>query len=150
MSRPSWMEHFFEIAQLAAKRSTCISRQVGAVAVMDRRVLCTGYNGAPKGVAHCSELKSCMRKELNIPSGQRHEICRAVHAEQNIIIQAATFGITLAGADIYCTHSPCSLCAKMLLNLGVRNFYYLEGYPDELAIDMIGESGTLNLQKVKL
>lgn len=128
------------IAQLVSSRSTCLRRKVGAIAVKDKRILATGYNGAPAGIAHCLDA-GCMREMLKVPSGQRHEICRGLHAEQNVIIQAAAHGTNIVGADIYCTNHPCSLCAKMLINCGIGNLYYAEDYPDELAAAMLAEAG---------
>ena len=139
-ARPSWSEYFLQLAQQAATRSTCLRRQVGAVLVRDKRVLATGYNGAPRGVRHCLEV-GCLREQLGVPSGERHELCRAIHAEQNAIIQAAVHGIALEGASLYCTHQPCILCAKMLINCGVTEIFYLEGYPDELSAEMFAEAG---------
>ncbi len=137
--RISWVEYFAEIAKLVAKRSTCIRRQVGCVAVKDKRILATGYNGAPSGIKHCIEV-GCLREQFKIPSGERHELCRGLHAEQNVIIQAALHGISLRGCDIYCTHHPCLICTKMLINCEVKNIYYLEGYPDELSKEMLKEA----------
>ena len=128
------------IAQLVAQRSTCMRRQVGAIAVLDKQILATGYNGAPRGVLHCAEA-GCLRQQMNVPSGERHEICRGVHAEQNVIVQAATHGVNMEGADLYCTHHPCSLCTRMLLNCGIKNIYYLDSYPDELSRTMLEEAG---------
>lgn len=138
--RLPWPEYFMRIAFLVAERSTCLRRKVGAVAVKEKRILATGYNGAPAGTAHCLDI-GCMREKLNIPSGQRHELCRGLHAEQNVIIQAAVHGVSIAGADLYCTTQPCIICTKMLINCGVRNIHYAEGYPDELSRDMLEESG---------
>ena len=137
--RPSWDRYFMDIASMVATRSTCLRRSVGAIAVSNRRILATGYNGTPKGLRHCSEA-GCIRQELNIPSGQRHELCRGLHAEQNCIIQAAVHGVQLEGSTIYCTFQPCVVCAKMLINAGIREIFYEEGYPDELSLDLIGES----------
>ncbi len=128
------------IAILAATRSTCLRRQVGAVIVKDKRVLATGYNGSPAGLAHCLDI-GCLRDELGIPSGERHELCRAIHAEQNAIIQAATSGTSILGATLYCTTSPCVLCAKVLINSGIKEVYAGEGYPDDLARQMFDEAG---------
>lgn len=128
------------IAFMVSGRSTCLRRKVGALAVKDRRILGTGYNGAPIGLAHC-EATGCLRQQLNIPSGQRHEICRGLHAEQNVIIQAAIYGISLGGSDIYCTHHPCALCAKMLINCRVNQIYYADTYPDEMAASLLAEAG---------
>jgi dCMP deaminase len=125
---------------MVSTRSTCLRRQVGAVVVRDKRILSTGYNGAPTGLAHCEQV-GCIRERLKVPSGERHEICRAIHAEQNAIIQAATFGVSLAGATIYVTHHPCVLCSKMIINSGIRQVVYLEGYPDRLSQQMLKEAG---------
>ncbi len=138
--RPSWDEYFLQMARLASTRSTCLRRKVGAVYVRDRNVLTTGYNGAPAGIAHCSEA-GCLREALGIPSGERHEICRGLHAEQNGIIQAARHGITLTGATLYCSHFPCLICAKMLINTGVERIVCIEGYPDDLSRRMLDEAG---------
>jgi len=129
-SRPDWNQYFMKLAWLVAERSTCIRHHVGAVIVRDKRILTTGYNGAASGTKDCLEL-GCLRNELNIPSGTRHEICRAIHAEQNAIIQAGTHGINIKDATIYCTHSPCILCAKMLANAGIKKFVMCLEYPDE-------------------
>ena len=139
--RPDWEEYFMELASIAAKRSTCLRRQVGAVIVRDHRVLATGYNGAPKGLAHCEEV-SCLREFMGIPSGERAELCRAVHAEQNAIIQAAVAGISILDSEVYITHFPCVVCAKMLINAGVYAICYIEGYPDELSKTILSEAGT--------
>lgn len=137
--RPSWDEYFLSIAQEAAKRSTCLRRQVGAVLVQDKRILATGYNGAPSGIKHCLDV-GCLREDLGVASGYRHELCRGLHAEQNAIIQAALHGVSLRGASLYCTHQPCSLCVKMLINAGVGELVYLEGYSDDLAIELLNEA----------
>ncbi len=139
-ARPSWDEYFFQIAEQVATRSTCMRRQVGAVLVKDKRILSTGYNGAPRGISHCTEA-GCLREELGIPSGERHELCRALHAEQNAIVQAALHGVKIEGASLYCTHQPCSLCAKMIINSGIVEVYFNEGYPDELATSFFAEAG---------
>ena len=140
--RPTWDEYFLQLARQAATRSTCLRRQVGAVLVRDKRVLATGYNGAPRGVAHCLDV-GCLREQLGIPSGERHELCRAIHAEQNAIIQAAVHGVAIEGATLYCTLQPCMLCAKMIINSGVREIHYVEGYPDELSQSMFAEAGVV-------
>jgi dCMP deaminase len=137
--RPSWDEYFLQLALQAATRSTCLRRRVGAVLVRDKRLLATGYNGAPRGVAHCLEI-GCLREHLGIPSGERHELCRAIHAEQNAVIQAAIHGVAIEGATLYCTHHPCILCAKILINCGVHEIHYLEGYPDELSRELLAEA----------
>ncbi len=128
------------IAMLAATRSTCLRRQVGAVIVKNKKVLATGYNGAPSGLTHCLET-GCLREKLNIPSGERHELCRAIHAEQNAIIQAATSGVSIEGGVLYSTTFPCVLCAKMLINAGITEIYVTEGYPDDLSREMFDEAG---------
>ena len=119
VSRPSWKEYFMGIASLVAKRSTCRRRRVGAIVVRDKRILATGYNGAPAGLPHCLDT-GCLREEMEIPSGERHELCRGLHAEQNVIIQAAYHGVSIKGGTLYCTNLPCSICAKMLINAGVQ------------------------------
>lgn len=131
-ARPSPDEYFMKMAHLVKERSTCTRRHVGAIIVKDRHVLTTGYNGNPKGMKHCSEI-GCLRKELNVPSGERHELCTGLHAEQNAIIQAALFGVSIKDATLYCTNAPCSVCAKMLINAGIKEIVYDEGYPDLLA-----------------
>ncbi|MBN1809206.1 MAG: cytidine/deoxycytidylate deaminase family protein [Planctomycetes bacterium] len=138
--RPSWEEYFLSIAEYVSTRSTCLRRKVGAVLVRDKRILSTGYNGAPKGVPHCIDL-GCMRQELGVPSGERHELCRALHAEMNTIIQAAIYGVSTEKSTLYCTTMPCSLCAKMLINAGVAEIVAKAGYPDELAKKLLDEAG---------
>ncbi|MBI4745259.1 MAG: cytidine/deoxycytidylate deaminase family protein [Deltaproteobacteria bacterium] len=140
MQRPSWEEYFMEIAYLVAKRSTCLRRQVGAVVVKNKNILATGYNGVPRGIIHC-EIAGCIREKLNVPSGERHELCRGLHAEQNAIIQAAYHGTSIAGADLYCTNRPCIICSKMIINAGIEKVYYQDGYSDPLAEEMVSESG---------
>jgi dCMP deaminase len=139
--RPTWDEYFMEMAELTATRSTCLRRHVGAVIVKDRHIIATGYNGAPRGIAHCSEIGGCLREELKVPSGERHELCRALHAEQNAIIQAATLGQSIEDGDIYITNQPCVICAKMIINAGIKRIVVREGYPDELAVKMLDEAG---------
>ena len=138
--RPTWDEYFLQLARQAATRSTCLRRQVGAVLVRDKRVLATGYNGAPRGVAHCLGA-GCLRDQLGIPSGERQELCRAIHAEQNAIIQAAVHGVGIEGATLYTTLHPCILCAKMIINAGITHIVYIEGYPDEFSQQMFAEAG---------
>jgi dCMP deaminase len=138
--RPSWDMYFINISRQVAERSTCLRRKVGAVLVRDKRILATGYNGVPTGVKHCAEI-GCLRESRGIASGERHELCRGLHAEQNAIIQAALHGIAISGASVYCTHQPCVLCAKMLINAGVKEIYFLEGYPDELSTELLDEAG---------
>ena len=144
--RPTWDLYFMEIASIVSKRSTCRRRNVGAVAVKEKRILSTGYNGAPMGLAHCID-SGCLRETLKIASGERHELCRGLHAEQNAIIQAAYHGVSINGADIYSTHLPCSICMKMIINAGIKRVFYIDGYSDELAIELVNESGIM-LQKV--
>jgi len=129
-----------DIAELVSKRSTCIRRSVGAVLVRDRRVLATGYNGAPSGLKHCLEV-GCLREQLSVPSGERHELCRGLHAEQNAIIQAALHGVSVNGATLYCTNHPCIICAKMIINAGIDTVVVREEYRDKLAEDMLREAG---------
>jgi dCMP deaminase len=128
-----------EITRLVAKRSTCLRRAVGAILVMDKRILATGYNGAPSGLAHCAET-GCLRETQRIPSGERHELCRGLHAEQNAIIQAAYHGIRIQGSTLYCTTHPCAICAKMIINAGIRAIFYESGYEDGLARQMLKEA----------
>lgn len=130
-----------EMAELTAKRSSCLRRHVGAVIVKDKHIIATGYNGAPRRVPHCEELGGCLRQQMGVPSGQRHELCRAVHAEQNAIIQAATLGVSIEGGTIYVTHQPCSVCAKMIINAGISRIVVKEGYPDELAVEILEQAG---------
>jgi len=143
--RPSWDEYFLQLARQAATRSTCLRRQVGAVLVRDKRLLATGYNGSPRNTSHCLDT-GCLREQLGIPSGERVELCRAIHAEQNAIIQAAVHGVAIEGATLYTTLRPCVLCAKMLINCGVKEIHYIEGYPDELSQEMLNEA---NVQVIK-
>lgn len=147
MKRPTWDEYFMEMAKLTAKRSTCMRRSVGAVIVKDRHAIATGYNGAPRGIAHCEERGGCIRQKLNVPSGQRHELCMALHAEQNAIIQAAAMGHGIEGGTIYITHQPCAICAKMIINSGIKRIVIKEGYPDELAAAILEEAG-LKIEKI--
>lgn len=140
MQRPTWDEYFMKITHLVAERSTCLRRRVGAVIVREKRIISTGYNGAPKGLAHCLEI-GCLREQRGIPSGERHELCRGAHAEQNAIIQAAGSGLGMEGATMYCTDSPCSTCAKMIINAGIRRLVLGKKYPDELSERMIEEAG---------
>lgn len=137
--RPSWDEYFMSIARLASTRSTCLRRQVGAVIVKDKKILATGYNGAPSGLRHCLDI-GCLREELGIPSGERHELCRATHAEQNAIVQAATFGVSIKDSIIYSTAHPCILCSKLLINAGIKKIIIEDSYPDEMSRDMLNEA----------
>ncbi|WP_425446182.1 deoxycytidylate deaminase [Dethiothermospora halolimnae] len=138
--RPSWDNYFMEIVNVVKKRSTCLRRQVGALIVKDKRILSTGYNGAPTGLAHCEET-GCLREQLKVPSGERHELCRALHAEQNAIVQAANSGVSINNATIYVTDQPCVLCAKMIINAGIKRIVFEKGYPDELSMKLLNEAG---------
>jgi dCMP deaminase len=140
MPRPSWPEYFMGIARMVTARSTCLRRHVGAILVKDKRILATGYNGAPSGVRHCEEV-GCLRQDSAVPSGMRHELCRGLHAEQNAIIQAAYHGIAITGSTLYCTNKPCVICSKMLINAGIGTIYYDQGYDDPLADQMLEEAG---------
>ncbi len=139
-NRPSWDAYFMGITELVATRSTCLRRKVGAILVKDKRILTSGYNGAPTKVPHCIET-GCLREQLNVPSGEKHELCRGVHAEQNAIIQAANHGITVKGSVLYCTNQPCSICAKMIINAGIKKIYFKHGYNDPLAEEMFKQAG---------
>lgn len=143
--RPSWDSYFTEITRLVATRSTCLRRQVGAIIVREKRILSTGYNGAPKNLPHCLDI-GCLRESMKIPSGTRHELCRGIHAEQNAIIQAATSGVNIEGGVLYCTHFPCSLCIKMIINASIKKIFYINGYPDELAQTLAKEGGLQIIQ----
>lgn len=147
MDRPDWDEYFMQIAEVAEKRSTCTRRRVGAVIVKDKRIMATGYNGVPTGIEHC-DTRGCLREKLNVPSGQRHELCRGLHAEQNAIIQAAHLGQSIAEGTLYCTNQPCVICAKMIINAGIKRIVIKEGYPDDLAREMLDEAG-LNIEILK-
>lgn len=140
LERPDWDSYFMMIATVVASRSTCLRRQVGAVIVRDRQILSTGYNGAPRGVSHCS-AEGCLREKLGVPSGERHEICSGSHAEINAIAQAAATGVVTQGGWIYCTHEPCVYCTKALINAGCRRVIFMNPYPDELARRIARESG---------
>jgi len=139
MQRPSWDQYFMDITRLVATRSSCLRRQVGALLVKERNILATGYNGVPSGITHC-HTTGCLRERLSVPSGERHELCRGLHAEQNAIIQAAKHGTNINGATLYCTTMPCIICTKMIINAGITKVVYSEGYADELAREMIGEA----------
>lgn len=140
--RPSWDNYFMEMAELAKTRSTCLRRRVGAILVKDRRVIATGYNGAAVGAMHCNKV-GCLREQMQIKSGERQELCRAVHAEQNVITQAAKFGIATEGAVLYCTTFPCATCAKLLINAGITRIWFKESYPDYsgLSADILKHAG---------
>lgn len=137
--RPSWDEYFLEVAKLVSKRATCLRRSVGALLVKDKRILATGYNGAPTGLAHCLDT-GCLREKLRIPSGERHELCKALHAEQNALIQASLYGIPVKGSTLYATNQPCVICAKMLINAGIKEIVIAEGYPDKMAMEFLKEA----------
>jgi dCMP deaminase len=145
--RPSTDAYFMEIAAVVSKRSTCLRNKMGAVLVRDKHILSTGYNGAPRGLPHCSEV-GCLRKELKIPSGQRHELCRGAHAEANAIIQAALHGTSTAGSIMYSTHQPCILCAKLIINAQIMEVVYKNPYADELAAGLLKRAG-VKLRKFK-
>ncbi len=138
-----WDRRFMEMAELVGTWSSCYqdTRHVGAIITRNKRILTTGYNGASSGIKSCVEKGECMRKKLNIPSGMRHELCYAVHAEQNAIIQAAKIGVSVEGAIMYCTHQPCTICAKMIINSGIKKVIYKEGYPDEFSLELFNEAG---------
>ena len=138
-NRPSWETYFMNITNLVAQRSTCLRRAVGAVLVKDKRILSTGYNGAPANLKHCLEV-GCMREQMGIESGKMHELCRGIHAEQNAIIQAAYHGVSVKGAVVYCTNQPCSICARMIINAGIVKIYYQSGYADALAKELLAEA----------
>jgi len=140
ISRPSWDEYFLGIAELVSKRSTCLRRKVGAVVVRDRRILATGYNGAPSKIRHCAEV-GCLREKLGVPSGERHELCYGLHGEQNAFLQAALHGTSLRDSTLYCTTSPCVICAKMIINAGIREIIIRGYYPDRMARAMLREAG---------
>ena len=140
-NRPDWDHYFMQMAELTAQRSTCLRRHVGAVIVKDKHIIATGYNGAPRGIAHCDEKGGCLREKLGVPSGERHELCRALHAEQNAIIQAATLGQSIEGATIYITNQPCVICAKMIINAGIDRIVVKDGYPEELSVEILAEAG---------
>ncbi len=146
MVRKSKDVYFAEIADLVSSRSTCLRNQVGAVLVKDGQILSTGYNGAPRGLPHCSEV-GCLRERLGVPPGERHELCRGLHAEQNAIIQAAYHGVSVRGAILYCTTRPCSICTKMLINAGIEEIIYIEEYDDKLAAELVKEAG-LKIRRV--
>ncbi|TKJ41931.1 cytidine deaminase [candidate division TA06 bacterium B3_TA06] len=145
--RIPWDHYFMKIAQLVAERSTCVRRKVGAVIVRDKHILTTGYNGAPKELPHCTQI-GCLREELGIPSGERVEICRGIHAEQNALVQASRFGISLEGGTLYSSTQPCVTCAKLLINAGIVKILYLEGYADKLGKEMLSEAG-VELEQLK-
>jgi len=148
LSRPTWPEYFMAITRLVSKRSTCLRRHVGSILVKDKRILASGYNGAPSGLKHCEEV-GCVRENSSVPSGERHELCRGLHAEQNVIIQAAHYGISINGSILYCTNKPCVICTKMIINAGIMKIYYGDGYDDTLSDQMFAEAG-LELERLSL
>lgn len=143
-----WDKRFVELSQTIATWSSCYKegRQVGAVIVRDKRIITTGYNGAPSGIKSCKEKGECLRIKLGIPSGTRHELCYAIHAEQNAIIQAAKLGISIEGATLYCTHYPCTICAKMIVNAGIKRVIYIHPYPDDFSRTLLAEAGVETIQ----
>ena len=141
--RPGWDAYFLAMAMIASTRSTCVRRRVGAVIVTGNRILATGYNGSPAGAGHCTDT-GCLRQQLGVPSGERHEICRGSHAEMNAVTQAAASGTPIAGCDIYVTHEPCSICSKLLINAGCRRVVYMNPYPDELSRALRDEVGLMS------
>lgn len=146
--RPDWDEYFLQLARLVASRSTCLRRQVGAVLVKNERIISTGYNGAPRGLKHCLEI-GCLREKEGIPSGQRYELCRGVHAEQNAIINAALYGVATEGAIIYCTNQPCIICARMIINAGIIKVVHQGDFNDQLAVEFLKEAGIQLVSKEK-
>jgi dCMP deaminase len=140
VKRPSWDEYFISIAGLVSTRSTCLRRKVGAVLIRDKKILATGYNGAPSNIKHC-EKTGCLREKLRIPSGERHELCRGLHAEQNAILQAALHGVTVKDATLYSTTQPCIICAKMLINAGIKEIVIAGHYPDKMSREILKEAG---------
>lgn len=138
-TRPGWDAYFMEIAKLVAKRSTCLRRKVGALVVKDRRILATGYNGTPSGIRHCSEV-GCLREKLKVSSGERHELCRGLHAEQNVLLQASLHGVSLKESSIYVTNQPCIICTKMIINAGIREVVMSDNYPDPMALAFLKEA----------
>ncbi|MHA2084912.1 MAG: deoxycytidylate deaminase [Candidatus Thorarchaeota archaeon] len=149
MARKSKDVYFAEIADLVSTRSTCLRNNVGAVIVKDSQILSTGYNGAPKGLPHCDELGGCLREKLDVKSGERHELCRGLHAEQNAIIQAAYHGVSVKDSKMYCTTQPCSICTKMIINAGITEVIFIEDYEDELAKELV-EQSDLSFRKVEI
>jgi dCMP deaminase len=138
-NRPSWDAYFMDITERVATRSTCLRRAVGAILVKERRILTTGYNGAPSNVSHCLQA-GCLREKLKVASGERHELCRGIHAEQNAIVQAALHGVSIKGSTLYCTNLPCSICAKMIINAGIERIIFRSGYADPLSEQMLAEA----------
>ncbi|HQP91258.1 MAG TPA: cytidine/deoxycytidylate deaminase family protein [Candidatus Omnitrophota bacterium] len=147
-TRPGWDEYFLEIAKLVSKRSTCLRRKVGSLVVKGRRILATGYNGTPSGIRHCFDA-GCLRDKLKVPSGQRHELCRGLHAEQNVLLQASLHGVSLSGSTMYVTNQPCIICAKMIINAGIKEVVMADHYPDKMALEFLKEAG-IKVRRVKL
>ena len=145
--RISWDDYFMKMAHLASERSTCLRRSVGAIIVKEKKVMATGYNGAPKGTENCLDSGYCLRDKMGIPSGERHELCRGAHAEGNAIAQAAQFGLPVNSATVYCTNFPCVFCTKMIINAGIAELVYEQGYPDELSKELLEESN-VKIRKV--
>ena len=145
--RPGWDEYFLGLANLVSKRATCLRRSVGAVLVKDKRILATGYNGAPSGITHC-EIAGCIREKLKVPSGERHELCRGLHAEHNCLLQAALYGVSTKDSTLYITNQPCIICAKMIINAGIREIVFAGDYPDKMARDFLKEAG-IKIRRVK-
>lgn len=145
--RPGWDEYFLEIARLVSKRSTCLRRKVGALVVKDRRILATGYNGTPSGIKHCSETE-CLREKLKVPSGERHELCRGLHAEQNVLLQASLHGVSLRDSTLYVTNQPCIICTKMIINAGIKEVVMTDHYPDSMALKFLKEA-KIKVRRVK-
>ncbi len=148
IKRPGWDEYFIKAAFLVCERSTCLRRKVGAVLVKDKQILATGYNGAPTGITHCESQGGCLRQKLRVPSGERHEICRGLHGEQNVILQAARHGVSVHGSILYITNAPCSICAKMIINTGIKEVVVEGEYPDKMAIGFLKEAG-IKIRKIK-
>lgn len=147
-NRPGWDEYFLGIAGFVARRATCLRRRVGALVVKERRILATGYNGTPSGITHCAVV-GCLREKLKVPSGQRHELCRGLHAEQNVLLQASLHGVSLKGSTLYVTNQPCIICAKMIINAGIKEVVIVQEYPDSMAVDFLKEAN-VKLRKAKL
>lgn len=139
IARPGWDEYFISIAELVSRRSTCLRREVGAILVRDKKILATGYNGAPANIVHCEKI-GCLREKLNVPSGQRHELCRGLHAEQNAFLQAALHGTSVKNAIIYSTTQPCIICSKMLINAGIKEVVIAGAYPDKMSRDLLKQA----------
>lgn len=148
INRPSWDEYFMKAAYLVSERASCLRRKVGAVLVKDKQILATGYNGAPSGITHC-EVTGCLRKQLHVPSGQRHELCRGLHAEQNVVLQAARHGVSVKESSIYITNTPCIICAKMIINAGIKEVVIDGDYPDQMAIEFLKEA-KIKLRRVRI